>query len=415
MDSPANLPNTKVHPYMTKVRRWHWAMLVFVAGYFIFQNIWLHLLWFGFAVAFTGAQVHQEWHRTVRPRGFLLMAALFILGMFLLSLRPGLPRPGRPWLGVILAIGDGLLLLVFLDAAVRLGRRREWVSRQVMEWMVRVAGFAAIISLLIYYWLPGRTFPDSRLENVLVHFGLAPVLTGLTFAFAGLTAAILAMRKSGSRQWLAWQALLLFAALSSHSRGAVLASAVGFTVLVVLTFRKALWRPLMILMLVLAVYQWALPLIPNPEAEVNKGSSPAAALVARKDAGRMLLYRIIWKRIDSPADHVLGKGRWASDQVKPPEMHWHAHHPHSVYLATYYRGGAVGVILLMTVLGIGLLGCWRAARAGQPLWLALACFGLTAFVFDGDDLTTLASMPRVEPLLLWLPLAAGVGASQRIS
>ena len=416
MESQAT--KTNVHPGLTRVRRWHWAMLVFVAGYFAFQSIWLHLLWFGFAVALPGVLMHRDWKASLKPGGFLLLAVVFVLGMLLLSFRPGLPQSNLGWIGVLLAIGDSWLLLVFLDAAVRLGRRRERFPMQAMEWMVKVAGITAIISLLVFYWLPGNAFPSSRLQNVVVHFGLAPVLTGLSYAFAGLAAAILAMRAKVHWQWLAWEALLIFAALCSHSRGGVLALAVGFLVLIVVAFRRELCRPLMVLGAVLVIYQWGIPLLLKPNAAAgmaasSSDSSPAEALIARKDAGRLLLYRIIWKRMEAPTDYVLGRGRWANDVVKAPEMHWHAHHPHSVYLATFYRGGAVGVTLLAIVLGAGLLRCWRVARAGQPIWLALACFGLTAFVFDGDDMATLVSMPRFEPLLLWLPLAVGVGASQR--
>ena len=68
---------------------------------------------------------------------------------------------------------------------------------------------------------------------------------------------------------------------------------------------------------------------------------------------------------------------------------------------------------LGTVMFIGLVPCWREARAGRPVWLILAGFGMAAFLVDGDDLTTIASMPRVEPLLFWFPLAAGAGASAR--
>ena len=110
-----------------------------------------------------------------------------------------------------------------------------------------------------------------------------------------------------------------------------------------------------------------------PMLESERCSHPKASLSAE---GRLNLYEIILDRMAPPVDYVLGRGRWAPDTAGPPEQSWHAHHPDSVYLATFYRGGGLGLMALGTVMFIGLVPCWREARAGRPVWLILAGFGM---------------------------------------
>ena len=399
----------------TRVRRWHLGMVVFLAGYHAFQNIWLHLLWFGATVAVP----YFTWRGLpLKVPRFHIAVTAFCGLMLLLSYRPGAAPSSFGWLGLPLALGDTLLFLIFIDAAYQLGHRRERFRERTLFIIVLVAAVTAVISLVVFYALPKTHFPASRLENVIVHFGLAPVLTGLLFASAGLTAAILACQETIAKrrnQLLLFEAILIFSALCSQTRGAILAFIVGLIVLIISHFHRKLLAPLAVIVFVSAIYQWGLPAISRAmtTTEAPALGNPAKSLIVRKDAGRLELYQIILNRMQPPIDYVLGRGRWAPDTAGPPEQPWHAHHPHSAYLATFYRGGGLGLIALGTVMLIGLAPCWREARAGRPVWLILTAFGMAAFLVDGDDLTTLASMPRLEPFLFWFPLAAGVGASAR--
>ena len=406
--------NPASHLNRTRVQRWHLGMVVFLVGYHVFQNVWLHLLWFGATVALP----YFTWRGLPKPPPRFHIAVMAFCGLMLvLSYRPGASPSSFGWLGVPLALGDTLLFLIFIDAAYQLGHRRERFRERTLYLIVLVAVVTAAISLVVFYALPKTHFPANRLENVIVHFGLAPVLTGLLFASAGLTAALLACRETIAkrrRQLLLFEAILVFAALCTQTRGAILAFIAGLAVLIIFQFHRKLLAPLAVIAIVCATYQWALPSLSQAvPTEAPPPENPAKSMVARKDAGRLKLYEIILKRMEPPMDYVLGRGRWAPDTAGPPEQHWHAHHPHSVYLATFYRGGGLGLLALGTVMVIGLVPGWREARAGRPAWLILAAFGTAAFLVDGDDLTTLASMPRLEPLLFWFPLAAGAGASAR--
>ena len=189
--------DTPPHLNRVRVRRWHFGMVVFLAGYHVFQNIWLHLLWFAATVALP----YFTWRGFPKqPSKFHITATVFCGLMLLLSYRPGAWPSSFGWLGVPLALGDTLLFLVFIDAAYQLGHRREHFRERTLFIIVLVAAVTAVISLIVFYALPTTQFPASRLKNVIVHFGLAPVLTGLLFASAGLTAALLACRETVTKR-----------------------------------------------------------------------------------------------------------------------------------------------------------------------------------------------------------------------
>ena len=279
--------------------------------------------WFGLAVVLPMLSLRRVTWVWCKPRGpFLFAAASFIVAMLVVSFRPGNPMPSLS--GALLSFGDILFLSVFVRLAYWLGKRPHKVADGVLRMMVHVAAVTAAISLLVFYWLPGRVFPASRLENLFVYFGLAPVLTGILFGFAGLAAAILAMGESRPRvrvYLLSVEALLLFAALCSHTRGAVLALIVGFGALVIVRFDRRLLPPLSVVVFVALIYQVVLPQVSRLSSQESvQLSNPTASLVARKDAGRLDLYRRILGRMSPPGDYLVGRGRWANDVVKPPEM-----------------------------------------------------------------------------------------------
>ena len=67
---------------------------------------------------------------------------------------------------------------------------------------------------------------------------------------------------------------------------------------------------------------------------------------------------------------------------------------------------------LLAVLGWGWCRALVLARRGEEIWFMLACFGIAGVLFDGDSAFSLLTVPRFEPLLLWVPL---VIASARLS
>ena len=72
-------------------------------------------------------------------------------------------------------------------------------------------------------------------------------------------------------------------------------------------------------------------------------------------------------------------------------------HPHSMYLQTFYWGGSLGLILLLTCLGAALYEGWK--KSSPLFWLLLP--GTIALAMDGKNLI---SSPNERWLLILLPL-----------
>jgi hypothetical protein len=83
-------------------------------------------------------------------------------------------------------------------------------------------------------------------------------------------------------------------------------------------------------------------------------------------------------------------------------------HLHSAFFATFVHGGIIGIGLLLALLGIGVRRACRIARHGDATWIALLAFGCGGLLFDGESLTSLATAPRFEGLLFWLPLTVAL-------
>lgn len=82
---------------------------------------------------------------------------------------------------------------------------------------------------------------------------------------------------------------------------------------------------------------------------------------------------------------------------------------HSIYLGTLYKGGAIGLALL---LGYGLFCALRAFKAGYRQDAAIYLFMLLFIASQG---MFMISNPRETWILFWLPLAVVFSASSRAS
>ncbi|MGR8980119.1 MAG: O-antigen ligase family protein [Gammaproteobacteria bacterium] len=77
-------------------------------------------------------------------------------------------------------------------------------------------------------------------------------------------------------------------------------------------------------------------------------------------------------------------------------------YPHSMFLTTYYTGGAVGSVLLISLIAISLWEAFSFARSGGEITgLVLAVYGIGIYLFDGGHLV---SHLHGEWLFFWLPI-----------
>ena len=290
--------------------------------------------------------------------------------------------------------------------------RKQTVPAAAVDTFIAATTIAMAISLVCYFTVSSDifVFPERRMANMLMYWGgLAPVLTGLLAGFAGV--ALACRWPSFPRRRLAAVALvvLVAACLFSQSRGAIVSFLGAFVILFVLRPRQTLY-PLLITVVVAVFYQYASPKRTIYKAPRFSNTSPVARLVKRSHGGRKPLYHVLVRRMDSH-EWLIGKGPNADHVVTRPEIHWHAAHPHSAYLATVYHGGFVALIILLATAAWGWWQCFLVfRRKGDPLWFCLAAFGGIAMLPDGESFVSLWTLPRLEGLIFWFPLAAGVAA-----
>jgi O-antigen ligase len=127
--------------------------------------------------------------------------------------------------------------------------------------------------------------------------------------------------------------------------------------------------------------------------------------VERGDNGRFDIYRAGWNALDNP---WLGTGQWGVRDVwqceLQPDPCSMMTHLHSAFFATFVHGGIIGAVLLLALLLQALRSARDLAQKGDATWIALLAFGSGGLLFDGESLTSLATAPRFEGLLFWLPV-----------
>ncbi len=288
------------------------------------------------------------------------------------------------------------------------------------------SALAALISIVLCYFVLPHHHAGERLTNLLVHGGLNPVCTGLIFGFSALWLAAWVEKKNRPATGrITWAAIVLlhFAAFLSGSRGAMLALACGHAVL--LTARG--WRrgrmAVCIFLLTGTIYFTSGPLLlhamPGRAAPATAAAATHAfeTAVKRGDNGRLEIYRAGWHAMDNP---WLGTGQWGAREVWQCELQSKMDislmsHLHSASFATSVHGGIIGTTLLLVVLGFGIKRACRLAVQGDATWIALLAFGCSGLLFDGESLTSLATAPRFEGLLFWLPLTVALARGSATS
>lgn len=397
-----------------------------LAGTFVFYSQWT--IWKGLAVIVTVLMLCAwplEWRSAWKESQLWRGAVVWVLWMLGCSLMTAGITGSQSW-----AWGAaGLLLwLLMLHQTGREARLTQWLGVAV----VVAAAVSALFSIVQAGWFDPGWHWGMRLKNRLVYGGWNQVCSGVTYAHAAVWALGLAAGGEGPR-WrrslaAAAQVVLIFAALASLSRGALLVLLAGHGLALVLMSRAARTGVLRFA-LVLAAFHLVMPGLDNSseprplETEVSRqyppviDGNPLREWTKRGSTGRLDMYEAVWQtmREGGAARQIFGTGLWSDAALwnaRLPERE-RAPHPHSVFAATWLHGGWIGLAGLLAVLGMGAAAAWRAARQGWPLGLVLAGAGLAGVLFDGQSLASLDTLPRFEPLLVWtgLLLASGRNSS----
>ncbi|MDZ4287859.1 MAG: hypothetical protein U0984_07865, partial [Prosthecobacter sp.] len=188
-------------------------------------------------------------------------------------------------------------------------------------------------------------------------------------------------------------------------------------------WRRA-WKPLAVLAVMVGLFQISGPLLSSVavnDAATRLGvndravaaqmvgdssvsANPLRAMLERSDNGRFGIFEAGINSMTTWQDWTFGKGLWSSNDAWSCSLHWYPEHLHSVFLDALVRGGIPALAGLLFLLAWGM---WRVivlARRGEELWLMLVSFGICGLMFDGDSAFGLLTVPRYEPLLLWVPL-----------
>ncbi|MEZ5385310.1 MAG: O-antigen ligase family protein [Prosthecobacter sp.] len=382
----------------------------YLAGFSILPNEWFHLG----CLALSGAVALGK------PRDFLESpdrrsdAGPWIIGAFLawMTLRSLLTEAAFEGQGrgeVVRGLIGTALLVLFSVLTWTAARDRSFLK--AAAWVTSLpAAFATLISLLLTCCLlPGHQ-AGERLTNLLVHGGLNPVCTGLIFGFSALWLAVRAADASLPlpRGWV-WfiVALLHLAAFMSGSRGAMLALACGHAALLTAQGWQRGKTAAAVFLLTGLVYFAASPLwqqIASRQATPVR-HRPFQEAIARGDNGRLEIYRAGWNAVANP---WLGTGQWGVRETWQRELRPESLsvmiHLHSGFFATFVHGGLIGLSLLIALLALAWHRACRVALEGDAAWIALLAFGCGGLLFDGESLTSLATAPRFEGLLFWLPI-----------
>ena len=199
----------------------------------------------------------------------------------------------------------------------------------------------------------------------------------------------------------------------SGSRGAMLALACGHAALLIAQGWQRGKTAAAVFIVTGLVYFTASPLWHQIASRHGTPTAPWAPglprpfheALQRGDNGRLDIYRAGWHAVENP---WLGTGQWGVRETWQRELRADALsvmiHLHSAFFATFVHGGVIGLTLLVALLGLAWHRACRIARHGDATWVALLAFGCGGLLFDGESLTSLATAPRFEGLLFWLPL-----------
>jgi hypothetical protein len=406
------------------------AVTGFVAGHSCLPNIWVHLGWL--LIAGLPALALTDWTPHLRrwqADAGALSVISFLLWMTVRSCSQIPFMPDRTLDEIMRGIVGVSLLVMFCALVWQQAQSGE--SLHSLGWVTGMtSALAALISILLLYFVLPHHEAGERLMNLLVHGGLNPVCTGLIFGFAALwLAALMEHEATPLPRRIAWAAIALlhFAAFLSGSRGAMLALACGHAVL--LSARG--WRrgrvAVCVFVLTGLVYFTSAPLFAHiaqwrSEPAVITAFAPGIThhfqkAVERGDNSRLDIYQAGWHAMDNL---WLGTGQWGVCGIWQCELQAKADismmsHLHSAFFATLIHGGIIGAVLLVAVLGHGIKRACRLAVQGDATWISLLAFGCGGLLFDGEALTSLATAPRFEGLLFWLPLTVALARGSTMS
>lgn len=326
----------------------------------------------------------------------VLRAALLLLGYLWLSCLWSTPSSVAQ---VAKASAQLVYLLVFLLVATRClestTRRRQllivWVS-------------AAVLGALLSLWHFWGIWPEQVTEYWLwtrrmTFWGIAdhPIIGACLYAPAVICAYVASLNCQGWRRllWLLCGLLLVLLILRTYSRGPLIAT-VGTLLVGVILSRE---RKIAVLLGLVIVAGVAL-----------LGYQDPGSMLARGTGVRPQIWLNVWHAVLRAP--LFGHGLLSEESINltgagsGPLV---IDHPHSIFMATLFYGGLVGMALLLSLLATGLKEGFRTFRGGQNEVLLLLLLAVALGVTDNNKLLL---SPSPIWLFYWLPFVFAATAQR---
>ena len=395
----------------TRSAREPWLFAVFAAfvlGFYLLpstrelgsapHDLLFYLLTLPIWVALAGGRMWRAVRRGDSGSQLLVLALVFILYLGLSALWTTGDAELSPMTVVIYTAATAVFLIASSEVLDRDGWRR--LQGLVVGAAVAIAG----VSLAAFVF--GDHSYLGRLNSV-IHFEHPNLFAHYT-GFAALICLlrILEVRRTGkgrARPWMGAGGVLVTALVLTQGRTTMVAfvAAAGLAI-VIARDRRAAAALAMLLMVVAFGYLLA-------------GGDWGPSLIKRGEAGRLFIYQSLLEKMDGR--WWTGVGLAAADEVEFPvgsddfPRGFTMPHSHSAFVATFYHGGALGLVLLLAA--VGMTGClaWRVARErGDPTGATLLLFGVVCLLADGHRLV---SNPHLSSwLIFWLPVGWVIAAGR---
>lgn len=350
------------------------------------------------ALAFLpGQSLAGQWRWTLQNR-ILLLTLVFTFYLALTTAWSPAATPDT----TALYIGFAVLQLGFVVGLVWVLRRWPSLVEGLLSVCILAAAVSAVYSLYFFYGLDyhplvekDRLYALGRLAN--------PVIGALGYGAALVYAANRMMwRKDyGERAFWGLLALLLvYTVVMTGTRSVWVGFAGAVMALLVCSHRLSLRARIGLVVVAVIVATGALGFALH---------SPLRAEILRRSTSfRPEIWSDTLSHIHGLA-WLVGNGINTASSVQDSGFVFE--HPHSIYLATLFYGGALGLVQLLALLGLCFYRLIRLPESElRNAALAALTFAATSLLFDGDYL-----MEKVDYfwIVFWLPIALAAWLSAR--